>query len=219
MKILFISIFATILPLQLLAQHQISVSLFPGYHVINTDEFVPSTRYDTFKTNFIFGGSISTRTEIQGYPFEISLGYSQGKSKAYEYYSTSEGHWYNYSADLRYQKIPLEALFIHPISEKTNVLAGVNVVAQYRTMVYNNISINNDRLLSFGIGLTGKLQTKLITFKGDTGHIFGNLTARWTEYLIHNARGRNVGDFTLRHVTLAPQIGVSWNLAQQASHN
>jgi len=79
--------------------------------------------------------------------------------------------------------------------------------------------MNNKHLFSFGIGLTGKIQSLLKEFQNGKGAIFVNLTARWTEYLIHNARERNVDDFTLRHVTLAPQIGVSWNLAQQASHN
>lgn len=213
MKVLFISIFVAMLPLQLQAQDQISVSLFPGYHVINTDKFVPVKRYDNFKTSLVFGGLISTRTEMQGHPFEISIGYSQGKSKAYEYYSTLEdGYWPNHSADLRYQKIPMEALFILPISSKTEVLAGVNIAAHYRTLIYNNVSINNDRLLSFGIGLTGKIQTNLKNFDDGKGAIFGNLTARWTEYLIHDANGRNVKDFTLRHLTLIPQLGLNWSL-------
>ncbi len=213
MKTLFISIFVTILPLQLLAQQTISVALFPGYHVINTDEFAPVKRYDNFKTSLIFGGLISTRTEIKGYPFEISFGYSQGKSKAYEYYNTLEdAYWPNYSIDLRYQKIPLEALFIHPISKKIEVLAGVNVAAHYRTLIYNNLSINNDRLLSFGIGLTGKLQKTLKEFDNGKGSIFANVTARWTEYLVHHANGRKLDDFVFRHVTVAPQIGINWSL-------
>lgn len=190
------------------AQHQIEINFFPGYHLINSDH--PSSDRD--KTNWVFGGSASFRTQVWEYPIAFSLGYTQGQSMVHQYESNTDILGPDYKVHLRYQTIPIEAFYIHTLNRNTEVLAGINFTPQYRTLLYENINIDNDRLLSFGVGLSGEIKTDFVSFDSGRKVLFGSLAARWTEFLFHHANGRDMDDFNLRHVALAPQIGFSWNL-------
>ncbi|SMO66696.1 hypothetical protein [Gracilimonas mengyeensis] len=190
------------------AQHQFSVSLFPGYNVINNDQ--PTSKNK--QTNWVFGGTISFDKQIKNQPLSFSLSYLQGKSTIFKIRTNIGPVQPNYEVLLRYQTIPIEAFYVHSIGQKTELLTGINFTPQYRTLLYERINIKNDRLLSLGFGLSGKVKTDFATFNGGQGVLFGSVAARWTEFLFHHANGRNVDDFSLRHVVVSPQIGMSWNL-------
>lgn len=51
---------------------------------------------------------------------------------------------------------------------------------------------------------------ELVDPKGN-GHTFVNLAVRWTEFIYHDAKNRNLDDFTLRHVSISPQLEVSYS--------
>jgi hypothetical protein len=218
-SVLFLTIFLFSFSCQQsFAQKPFSISLFPGYHIGNSNDVISFGTAS--KITYIFGSTISTRSNFMGFPMEVSLGYSWGNSIVRPYNTKPGGYYIPYKFDFWYQTIPVEALYIHPLNDNVELMGGLNISGQYRKLfLQDGTSMNNEHLFNFGIGLTGKIQSVLKKFQNGKGAIFGNLTARWTEYFIHNSRGRNVDDFTIRHVTLAPQIGVSWNLAQQASHN
>lgn len=195
-----------------LAQHQVQISLYPGYHLINSDK--PAVGDNAYKTNWIFGGTVSLITEYQGHPVEITAGYSEGNSIVYTFISTAE-HFDppTYDIELRYRTLPVDALYSYQISERVTLLGGINMAAQHRVLQYDeSFNISNDRLLSFGVGLSGKMRATLSTFKSGNGAVFGSLSARWTEYIIHNKRGRKLDDFTLRHLTVYPEIGVKLDI-------
>ncbi|MCH8569530.1 MAG: hypothetical protein LAT67_14755 [Balneolales bacterium] len=63
-----------------------------------------------------------------------------------------------------------------------------------------------------GIGLSGKIHFVLNSFSSGNGKVFLNLSARWTEFLFHDEKNRNLDDFTLRHITLIPQSSVAYRL-------
>lgn len=151
---------------------------------------------------------------------EVSVGYSWGNSIVRPYNTKPGGYYIPYKFNLRYQTIPVEALYIHRLNERVELMTGLNISGQYRKLfLQDGTTKKNEHLFRFGIGLTSKIQSMLKEFENGKGAIFVNLTARWTEYLIDDADDRSLNDYRLRHVTLTPQIGFSWNLAQQASRN
>ena len=88
--------------------------------------------------------------------------------------------------------------------------AGLNIVPQYRTLIYDfeNISPQNDRLLSIGMGISGKLS--LVEAYSETrkrGIVLG-VSARWTGFFIHNARNRLIDGYRYSHFLISPNIGV-----------
>ncbi|HBQ59095.1 MAG TPA: hypothetical protein DD671_05575 [Balneolaceae bacterium] len=197
------------------AQNSVNISLFPGYHVINSDEVYPQREHSDInpKTNFIAGISAAYQTLVKDYPIQFNLSYSFGQSMVYKYRTAADIYIPNpVSADLRYSTLPIEAFWVHSRNEKTDFYLGPNLVFQHRTFLFTNAEIPNDRLLSVGIGISGKAQRILNTFKSNNGHIFAALGFRWTEFVFHHANGRNVDDFTMRHLTLTPQLGLSLNL-------
>lgn len=211
----FISLFLALLlivPHISVAQSQWQISLFPGYHLINSDK--PAVGDNAYKTNWIFGGTVSLTTEYQGQPIEITAGYSEGNSTVNTFISTSEQFDPpSFDIELRYRALPIEALYRHQISERVTLLGGINLTAQHRVLQYDEkFNIPNDRLLSFGMGLSGKIRAILSTFSSGNGAVFGSLSARWTEYIVHNKRGRKLDDFTLRHLTVYPEIGVKLDI-------
>ncbi|CAN5340353.1 hypothetical protein BH23BAC3_BH23BAC3_03250 [soil metagenome] len=68
-------------------------------------------------------------------------------------------------------------------------IIGLNVVPQFRTIIYDfeNINPQSDQLLSIGMGISGKLS--LIEAYSETRKrgIVLSIAARWTEFFIHNA--------------------------------
>lgn len=193
------------------AQDRIDLSLFPAYHAINSDS--PSSDNDFSKTNLIFGGTASFRTNISNYPIEFSLGYTHGKSAIMEGYNSIDERSSNIY--LTYRSVPGEILYVHQLDENTEVLAGINFAAQQRILTFEDRNPEKDRLLSFGMGLSAQIRKIFRTFSDERGIVFGSLFARWTEYLIHDSRDRNLDDYTLRHLTLSPQIEFSWKLLKQ----
>lgn len=203
------------LPAISLAQPQVQISLFPGYHLINSDQ--PAVGDNASKTNWVFGGNVSLQTTYRGNPIELTVGYQEGNSTIFTFVSTAElFDPTTYDFDLRYRTLPVEILYRHKINTRFELLGGINVAAQHRIIHYSGnderINFPNDRLLSLGIGLSGKLRTQLFTFSSENGAVFANLSARWTEFIFHNKRGRKLDDFTLRHLTVYPEIGVKFNL-------
>jgi hypothetical protein len=196
-------------PEKVLAQEKVEFAVFPGYHLINSDKV--ATDPDIFQTDWVFGGNIAVRFRINNIPLAYSIGYSQGKSTILKTGFSSETDP-SYSLDLRYRTLPQEILLVNSISDRIELLTGINVTAQDRTLQYSNLNIKDDRLFSMGIGLSGKINLMLNSFSSDKGIVFMNLSARWTEFIYHDAKNRNLDDFTLRHVTLSPQIGVSYSI-------
>jgi hypothetical protein len=206
-----ISLFLTT---QTKAQHRFKTSLFPGYHVLNSDKI---THYDSNsdvspKTNFVIGGKLTWQTEFGGHLMDISMGYLHGKSIVFEGSSSLESDAGRKAIALKYNTLPFEVMRVFGLHEKTELSLGINVAVQHRIVEYETYNIPKDRLLSFGAGLSGNIQTQLKTFRHDNGYIFGSLAFRWTEYMVHDAKGRDLDDFTLRHVTLSPQIGIAFNI-------
>lgn len=191
------------------AQQNIHISVFPGYHVINSDEVSGASNFS--KTNWIFGGKISVRSTIRDIPLEFTAGYSHGSSTVMES-TTTIGIIQDYSIRLRYKTLPAEVLWVNKLNNKVDFLIGINLTAQHRTLIYRDYDIGNDRLFSLGAGLSGKLHTNLHTFNSGKGSVFGNVSIRWTEFLYHHENGRNLDDFTLRHVAVSPEIGVSFDI-------
>jgi len=191
------------------AQERFEFSVFPGYHVINSDKI--STDQNRSQSDWVFGGSLAARFRLNNIPLEYSIGYSYGKSTVHEE-NYSIGFDPTYSVDLRYRTLPQEIFWVNSISDRFELLAGINLTVQDRTLMYSNLDIENDRLFSMGIGLSGKIHMVLNTFSSGNGTVFLNLAARWTEFLYHDAKNRDLSDFTLRHVTLSPQIGISYTI-------
>ncbi len=209
------SVFITLLfliPGFSVAQNQVRISLFPGYLLINSDK--PAVGDDASKTDWVFGGNVSLTTEYRGLPIEVAVGYSEGNSTVYTYFSTAEHlNPPSFDIDLRYRTLPVEAFYRHQISEGITLLGGLNMTAQHRVLQYDeSFNVPNDRLLSFGIGLSGIVRADFFTFSSGNGSVFGSVSSRYTEFLIHHANGRNLDDFTMRHLTLSPEIGVHFKM-------
>lgn len=190
------------------AQERFEISLFPAYHVINSDKV--SAAPNVSRTDWVFGGNITARFRIRDLPLAYSIGYSEGQSTILEanFQSPSAS---DYSVDLRYRTLPQELFLVTAISDKVGLLTGINVTAQDRTLQYTGLDLKDDRLFSMGIGLSGKIHIVLNSFSSGNGHTFVNLAVRWTEFIYHDANNRNLDDFTLRHVSVSPQFGVSYS--------
>ena len=207
-----------IISVQCYAQQQISISLFPGYHKTNSNDVISFG--STSKVIYIFGSTVSARSSLLGFPMEVSVGYSWGKSILRPYDTKPDGYYIPYKFNLWHQTVPIEALYIHQLNKNIEVMGGLNFSGQYRKLfLKDGTNKNNEHLFRFGIGLTGKIQSNLKEFKNGKGAVFVNLTARWTEFLIDDADYRSLNNYTLRHLTLAPQIGFLWNFAQPNTPN
>jgi hypothetical protein len=191
------------------AQDRFEFSVFPGYKVINSDEI--SAVAEVSQTDWSVGGSMAARFRINNRPFQYEVGFSYGKSTVLEQVDPFNLSLSN-AVDLRYRTLPQEIFYIHNVSDRIELLTGVNVTAQDRTVMHSNLDIKDDRLFSMGIGLSGKIRMILNRFDSGNGLVFMNLSARWTEFIYHDEKSRDLSDFTLRHLTLSPQIGVSYNM-------
>ena len=188
------------------AQKAIQISLYPGFTIINSDDFSGVSRIS--QTNRAYGGNVAVNSSLNDIPIELSVGYLQGKSRIIE----NDNSFQNNSVALQYRTLPVELLIPIFSPERFKLLTGLNIVAQHRTLIYNNLDIQDDRLLSFGIGLSGKASLILSEINDGNGFIFLNISARWTEFLVHNSRGRDTSDFKYRHFVISPQLGVSFDL-------
>jgi|GEM_PF-1750474 hypothetical protein len=78
-SVLFLTVFLFNLGCQQsFAQKPLSISLFPGYHIGNSNDVISFGTAS--KITYIFGSTISTRSNFIGFPMEVSLGYSWGSS-------------------------------------------------------------------------------------------------------------------------------------------
>ena len=185
-------------------QQRGSVSVFPGYHIVNSD--IVSGATEVGQADWVVGGNVALRPTIRGIPFEVTVDYSHSHTTIYEVNFTHEQIYANYAIDLRYRSIPVELLFLHQLTERFELLGGINVTPQDRTHHYSGRDIEEDRLFSMGLGLSGKAVMTIFSFEGG-GTVFGAFSVRWTEFIYHDARNRMLDDFTLRNVLISPQIG------------
>lgn len=187
------------------AQTRIQSSFNTGYHVINTD--VVSESPHVSSTDWNYGGTLAGQFNIQAIRFELNVGYNYGRSTIYEV-SHTFGFSPTYSLDLRYRTVPMELFWVNSLSNRIELLAGVNITVQDRTLLFAGVDIDNDRLFSMGVGLSSKIRAILNEFSSGKGGVFIDLSARWTEFVFHHSNGRNMDNFTLRHITLSPNVGI-----------
>lgn len=194
-----------------LAQERLLVSAFPGFNVINSD-YVTGVS-DEKRLRWGIGGRIALQRSLNGVPLEISVGFTHSRSTVFES-DIRIGTMQNYSIDLRYNTIPVELLWVNRVTDRVEFSAGINVTPQYRSILLDSEQINlqDDRLLSFGAGLSGRTSLILSRFDSGNGAVYGNLSIRWTEFLFHNSRNRNTDDFSFRHLVITPQVGVVYYL-------
>jgi len=152
------------------AQENLQISFFPGYHVFNSDKI--SANPNASQTDWIFGGNLATRFGINNIPVEYSIGYSQGNSRVVELQSNFPEMNPTQTVDLRYRTLPQELLWVKPITDRIELLTGINVTAQQRTLMYSLSEVEEDRLFSIGLGLSGKLHMVLTRFNSGNGSLF-----------------------------------------------
>lgn len=186
------------------ARQNVQFSFFPGYHVVNSDQASGDSRVG--QTNWIFGGNAAFQKTLKNIPLEVVIGYSEGKSTIFETSFTID-FTENYSVDLRYRTVPVEVLWVNNITDRFRLLTGINLAAQHRSLIYYDLDIDDDRLLSFGFGLSGRASLAVREFDDGNGRVFVTLSARWTEFLFHDSNDRHTDDFTYRHVLISPQLG------------
>jgi len=62
--------------------------------------------------------------------------------------------------------------------------------------------------LSFGLGISGKLSLiEAYSENRKRGLVFG-ISARWTEFFLHNAQNRQIDGFRYRHLIVSPHLGI-----------
>lgn len=189
------------------AQDSYRVSAQAGFQVLNSDHV--TTADNEGNQAWVFGLGVSSRRVINDLPFDFSLSFSQGQTEIIEQRFTMNNGTSN-STDLRYRSLTAEAMRVFGLSDLVEFSLGLNLVPQYRTLIYDfeNMNLNHDRLLSFGLGVSGKLS--LIQFFSENrkrGLDFG-ISARWTEFFIHHARNRPIDGFRYRHLLISPHVGV-----------
>jgi hypothetical protein len=188
------------------AQTGIQISFDPGYYLYNSDNVFKSS--DKSALDWTFGGHVSLLTGIKGLPVELSAGLLQGTSTFYSFQRVI-GIPLSFSAKMTYRALPIELLLMRDIGSGLRLSGGINITAHHRIITSKGAPLPDDRLFSLGAGLTGRIQTDILTFASGSGSVFLNLTVRWTEYLYHHSRGRIMDDFTLRHLVVSPRIGVA----------
>lgn len=191
------------------AQNRIQSSFNTGYHVINTD--VVSESPNVSSTDWNYGGTLASQFNIRAIRFEINVGYNYGRSTIYEV-SNTISFSPTYSLDLRYRTVPMEFFWVNTLSNRIELLAGMNMAFQDRTLLFAGVDIDNDRLFSMGVGLSGKIRAILNEFSSGNGGVFFDVSARWTEFVFHDSNGRNLDNFKLRHITLSPNLGIYYKL-------
>jgi hypothetical protein len=198
------------------AQQRFQFSVYPAYHAVNTDEISADPKVS--QTNWTFGGTAAVRSHLHGIPLELSIGFSYGQATVREAINTLN-QFQSYSIDLRYRSVPAEILLITRLGDGFDLATGINLTAQDRTLIFrlagpaSNIrDLRDDRLFSFGLGLSGRLYADLYRFRSGNGSVFANVSVRWTEYVFHDNQNRNLDDFTLRHVTVGLHAGVAFQL-------
>ncbi len=188
---------------------QLRVSGYSGWFMSNTDNV--SGPQATGKVDRITGAGFSFRTQLHSVPLEFSLGFAQG-TESVQQFQNHFGETFQ-TVDLRYRMIPAEVFFVHRFFDRLELLAGINITTQYRSLLYSGqVFMEDDRLLSFGMGLSARANADLLRFGNDSGALFVSLAARWSEFFIHDEAGRNTDDFTYRHLTLMPRLGLMFEL-------
>lgn len=188
------------------AQDQFRVSVQAGLQVLNND--VVTAANNEGNQAWVFGLGVSTKSTVGNVPVEYSLRFSHGQTELLRQQSMFNG--FTQSTNLRYQSLTFEAMRVFGLSELFEFSLGLNFVPQYRTLLYDfeNISPERDRLLSFGMGLSGKLSLiEAYSKNRSAGLVFG-IAAQWTEFFIHNSRNRPIDGFRYRHFIVSPHLGI-----------
>lgn len=188
------------------AQESFRITGLPGYLLLNSDDVTVADN-DGNQT-WVFGLGLSNRQMINDAPFDFSAEVSFGQTSLIQDQAFSGIN----STDLRYQSVALSVLRVFKPTDIVEFSAGVNLVPQYRTLIYDHseLDLGKDRLLSFGAGLSGKLS--LVELPGnDNGiRLVMSLAARWTNFFIHNARNRQIDGFRYNHLIVSPQLSVQF---------
>lgn len=182
-------------------QTPVNVSASTGFIVVNTDQV--SQNEDISKAQFIYGGTVSLFTQFFGRSAQVNIGYSRGESTIFSQFDTDDISLFRFKH--RYNTIPLEVLLTQRISDWIVIAAGVNTVMQYRTLIYGEI--DRDRLLSFGTGLSMQIQLELNEHRSGRMQTIFTLSGRWTEFFLHDSNGRDISDYSYRHILISPNLG------------
>lgn len=204
---ILIFLFGSLMVSEIHAQTPVKVSVSPGFLLVNTDKVSGSDNFS--ETQFIYGGSVSFFTQFLNNPVQLNIGYNHGKSAVYESF-ISDGP--RISVDQRYNTIPVEALFIYNIADRITAAGGINTVMQYRTILFNEIDNDSDRILSFGAGLSAQIQFEMNQHFSGRMQTLLTISGRWTEFFLHNSRGRDTSDYRYRHILLAPQLSFRFTI-------
>lgn len=188
------------------AQESYRVTGSPGYLILNSDDVTAD--HNEGNQTWVFGIGMSTRRLINERLVDFSADISFGQTRVFRKQNYLGTHY----TDLRYQTVALSALRVFKLTDILEISAGMNLVPQYRTLIFDHdgFNLDNDRLLSFGAGLSGKMSlVELPSDNKDTRLVF-SIAARWTNFFIHNARNRQIDGFRYNHVILSPQLSIQF---------
>lgn len=188
------------------AQDQFRVSAQVGPQMLNSD--VVSSADNAGNLAWVFALGVSTKRTIGNIPVEYSLKFSHGQTEIIRQRNTING--ISNSINLRYRTFTAEVMRVFELSDLIEISLGLNLVPQYRTILYDFEDLNpgSDRLLSFGLGISGKLSLiEAYSENRKMGLVFG-IGARWTEFFLHNARNRQIDGFRYRHLIVSPHLGI-----------
>ena len=189
------------------AQENYRINAIPGYLILNTDEITLAD--NDGNQAWIFALGLSNRRMINEVPVDFSADVSFGQT---QFIRESTFMGIN-STVLRYQSVALSALRVFELTEIIEVSAGVNLVPQYRTLVFDYAmfdDIEKDRLLSMGMGFSGKLSLVERPTNDKNVRLVLSLSARWTNFFIHNARNRQIDGFRYNHLIFSPQLAIQF---------
>lgn len=189
------------------AQENYRVTAMPAYLILNTDEVTLAN--NDGNQAWKYGIGLSNRRMINEVPVDFSTDVSFGQTQFIE----GQSFFGNNSIVLRYQSVVLSALRIFELTEMIEISAGVNLVPQFRTLIFDYAEfddIGKDRLLSVGMGFSGKLSLVELPTDNKSVRLVLSLAARWTNFFIHNARNRPIDGFRYNQLFVSPQLSVQF---------
>lgn len=204
-------------PAVLTAQSSWQASFDPGYYLVNSDRVFASG--EQTKLAWSWGGKVGHRFQVDGKQVLISLGYSGGQTEVMKIPLIDGPDLISREViKLRQHLVPVELFWIHEIKGGIEVATGINLVGMHR-IINAQFDIENgqispasddDRLFSLGAGLSGRIRADVARFgTSNEDRLFVTLSARWTEFLYNQARGRNLDDFYVRHLIVNPGVGIN----------
>lgn len=193
------------------AQQIFHLSFDPAYYIYNSDQF--GDEADNSHLTWAFGGSATMQTDFGRWPVTFSVGYQQGSQAVHSVRQTIGTGSYDY--ELIYRSLPVEILLRREFHDRITLSGGINLVGQHRITRVEGLDIADDRLMSFGAGVSGRAQFDLTANSDSPFGFLVTLKARWTPFLFHDAGNRHLDDFNLQHVVITPGLAISYNFAQR----